>query len=107
MSAVTTPFFVICAIFGMNNDDLPAYVSWGYLLLACGVVSAAVFLIMLVNFYRGRPALKALKQERAFVHELKLTDRKPALLRNSMRGMDKSAKFVRFEDEVVEARQEF
>jgi hypothetical protein len=62
-AALAAPFLVVCAVFGMNNYDVPAYVPWGYVLLGCGVVSIAMVLVIIVNFNRGRPALEVLREE--------------------------------------------
>jgi hypothetical protein len=69
--AVAMPFLVVCACFGMNNDDVPTYVPWGYVLLGCSVTSIFLFLVMLVTFMRDKPVLEMIHQEQNIVKELK------------------------------------
>ena len=71
-TALGLPFLLISGLWGMNNDDLPREVSWGYLMLGCGVVSIVLFFVIYVNFNRGRPELLALSREEQLLNAVRL-----------------------------------
>ncbi len=74
IAALATPFLVLGAVFGMNNSDTPVYVPWGYLLLGGGVVSIAVFLVIMVTFQTGQPEMEALLEEEREFRELRYSE---------------------------------
>ncbi len=77
--ALATPFLVVCGVFGMNNNDLPIYVPWGYLLLGCGVASLLLLLVMVSIFVLVRPKLERVHAEEALLKEIKNGEfRKPS-----------------------------
>ena len=88
LTAVFTPFFVLAAIFGMNNDSVPTDVSWGYLVLGCGVAAIFLFLLSVLNFIRRRPQLNAVKEEVHLIQELKILDRHQQALHEGTRLLD-------------------
>jgi hypothetical protein len=69
VSVFAAPFIVVGSCFGMNNNDVPVHVPWGYVLLGCGVTSVVLSLFVVVNFCRGRPALESLREERRRLRE--------------------------------------
>lgn len=73
LAAVLAPFAIVTSAFGMNNEDIPVYVSWGWLLGGCAFISLFIFACFIVLYWHFTRKVSAIQRNEETLIDERIT----------------------------------